>query len=292
MRHKYTDEDIEFLKHYYPIADWKAISDRFPNVTPQGIKSKMSKLGIHVNDRYAKQHTTFKRKVWTSDEDALLIENYSNKTMDQIQELFPDRTLNSIKNRAVKFGLISYERIKSSWEQYELDYITRNWELMPDLIMAQNLGRTRRAVKAKREELGFYRRDMNSNTYPSLSKYLRGQNQRWKTESMKQCDYKCVLTGTKDFEIHHLFGVSNIIERIFNENTNIKRHESFDDYDESELSFILDKFLEIQNEYPLGECISKDLHKKFHSMYGQYYNTPEQWYQFKKDYIGGLYNNQ
>lgn len=32
MRMKYTNEDIEFLKKYYPIGDWDAIFKRFPNL--------------------------------------------------------------------------------------------------------------------------------------------------------------------------------------------------------------------------------------------------------------------
>jgi hypothetical protein len=131
---------------------------------------------------------------------------------------------------------------------------------------------------------------MDSNTYATLSKYLRGQNQKWKKDSMEHCDYKCVLTGSKNFEIHHLYGVSNMIEDIFVQN-NIMYKENLSDYTDAELSFILDKFLEIQSEYPLGECIDKKLHILFHSLYGQYYNTPEQWDRFKDDYLKGVYEN-
>jgi hypothetical protein len=145
-------------------------------------------------------------------------------------------------------------------------------------------------VKWQREELGLYRRDMNNRTYTNLAKYLRGQNQKWKNDSMKNCDYKCVLTNSKNFEIHHLYGVSNMIEDIFIQNDIIYK-ESLSDYTDEELSFILDKFLEMQNKYPLGECIDKKLHVLFHSLYGQYYNTPEQWNRFKDDYLKGVYKN-
>ena len=132
--------------------------------------------------------------------------------------------------------------------------------------------------------------NLSRHAIPTLSKYLRGQNQKWKNDSMKQCDYKCVLTNSKKFEIHHLYSVSNIIEDVFKEN-NISYYESFSDYSDEELSFILQKFLEIQSRYPLGECIDKKLHSLFHSLYGQYYNTPEQWDRFKSDYLKGVYKN-
>lgn len=68
------------------------------------------------------------------------------------------------------------------------------------------------------------------------------------------------------------------------------KYKDFSEYTENDLSFLLEKFLREQEQYPLGECVRKDIHVLFHSMYGQYYNTPEQWYQFKKDYKNGKYD--
>lgn len=174
-----------------------------------------------------------------------------------------------IINKAVRLGLMSYNKQQLIWKEEELQYIKDNWELTPDKIMAQHLNRTFRAVKAKREELGLYRQDKTNKSYPTLSKYLRGQNQQWKNDSMKSSNYECVLTGVKDFEIHHLYGVSNIINDIFKEFPQYA-NKSFSDYSEKDLSFILSHFLKIQSQYPLGVCVQKDLHTLFHSMYGQY----------------------
>ena len=107
---------------------------------------------------------------------------------------------------------------------------------------------------------------------------------------MKSCSYKCVITGSKDFEIHHLYGVSNIISdimRMYPKYKNIR----FDELTDIDLDFLTNKFIEYQSQYPLGECVRKDIHVLFHSLYGQYYNTPEQWYRFKTDYQKGVYDN-
>ena len=88
--------------------------------------------------------------------------------------------------------------------------------IFKDKLIAKDLGKSFYAVKAKRQKLGLFRQDKNSNSYPTLSKYLRGHNQKWKLDSMKASDYKCVLTGSKQFEIHHLYGVSNMISDILN----------------------------------------------------------------------------
>lgn len=292
MRYKYTDEDIEFLKIYYPIGDWDKIFDRFPYLSKHAIFSKMSKLKIHCDNKNIKDNNNYKNKKrkWSKEEIEIIIDKYSLYDIDYIQLLLPNRSKNAIILMANKLGVLSFNKTDAIWSNEEEQYIKDNWELEPDKIMAKKLNRTQRSVQWKRLELGLYRRDMSSNTYPTLAKYLRGQNQKWKNDSMKNCDYKCVLTNSKDFEIHHLYGVSNMIEDLFKQNQELYK-ENFSDYSDEELSIILNKFLEIQNSYPLGECIDKKLHVMFHSLYGQYYNTPEQWYRFKEDYLKGVYKN-
>lgn len=293
MRYKYTDEDIEFLKIYYPVGNWDKIFERFPNLSKQAIFSKMSKLKIPYNKNFKnkdKENYKAKKQKWNEEEIKIIKDNYSIHDIDYMQTLLPSRSKNAIILMANRLGILSFNKINATWTREEEQYIIDNWELEPDKIMAIKLNRPQRSVQWKRLELELYRRDMNSNTYTTLSKYLRGQNQKWKNDSMKNCNYKCVLTGSKNFEIHHLYGVSNIIEDIFIQN-DILYKESLSDYTDEELSFILDKFLEIQGKYPLGECVDKKLHVLFHSLYGQYYNTPEQWYRFKSDYLKGVYKN-
>ena len=293
MRHKYTSEDIEFLKENYPLGNWNEIEKRFPNLSIHAINSKMHKLGISFDNKNKTSSRNFdykNRTKWPIDEDAIIRNMYSVCPTEELMKFLPTRSKSAIILRANKFGLVSFYKANNSWTEEQKQYIVNNWELEPDKIMAIKLNKIFRAVKAHRELLGIYRRDMESNTYPTLSKYLRGQNQKWKNDSMKQCDYKCVLTNSKKFEIHHLYSVSNIIEDVFKEN-NISYYESFSDYSDEELSFILQKFLEIQSRYPLGECIDKKLHSLFHSLYGQYYNTPEQWERFKSDYLKWVYKN-
>ena len=52
--------------------------------------------------------------------------------------------------------------------------------------------------------------------------------------------------------------------------------DNFEDYTIDELHEISDIFVEYHSNYPLGVCVEKDLHMKFHQMYGDI-NNEEQW---------------
>ena len=290
MKQTYTSEDIEFLRKYYPIGDWDKINERFPQLTDTAIYRKMQKLGIKSDNLHRKTFDISKsRKNWTDSEKKIVFENYENIPINELLLLLPNRSVNSINSFARRYNLFSYNyKTNNIWKTEEINYIKTHWKILPDKLITDDLKRTFRAVKAKREELGLYRQDMSSNSYPTLSKYLRGQNQEWKKESMKKCNYQCVLTGSKNFEIHHLYSVSNIINDILDKYQNY-RDKKFSEYTENDLSFILKRFLEEQAKYLLGECVDKKIHVLFHRMYGQYYNTPEQWYKFKQDYLEGKY---
>ena len=64
----------------------------------------------------------------------------------------------------------------------------------------------------------------------------------------------------------------------------IEIKEKFEDYSEEELDDIVKTFLEKQNNYPLGVCLKKDIHKQFHDKYGYGNNTIEQWNEFVDSY--------
>ena len=272
---RYTKRDIEIIKKYYHTYDFELINSMLDNPhSVKSIKSKAHRLGITSLNQ------------WSEDEINILKANYSTMTVDDIAKLLPNRSNNAIISTAIKLG-IKNER---KWQDWQIQYIVDNWELEPDKIMCKKIGKTFRAVKAKREELGLYRRNMDSLTYESIAKYIRGNITDWKTQSMEECNYCCVLTNSKDFQIHHLYGVSNLLEDIKNKYSIVYK-DNFKEYTSEELSFILEKFIEEQSKYPLGQCVRKDLHKLFHSLYGQYYNTVDQWEKFKEDYRNGVYND-
>lgn len=282
MRYKYTDEDIEFLKEYYPKRDWDSIFKRFPILGKDQIYNICHKRGIHADGNSRSQEDCVKsaanRRKWTPEEDFILINNYENIPLTEICNLLPNRSYNAIVIHAQKLNLISYNKTKQLYTEDEIEFIKNNWHTMSDEEIAQKLHRTARAIKATRNNLKLFKQDKNHCHYENLLKFLRGQITQWKKASMEACNYECMITKSKDFEIHHLISFNTIVKEFIDE-YNIETKETFEDYSNDELSFIAKSFIEKHNKYPLGVCVEENLHNLFHHIYGDI-NDEFQWNDF------------
>jgi len=109
---------------------------------------------------------------------------------------------------------------------------------------------------------------------------LRSEIKEWQLESMKNCNYKCVISGKEFDNIHHLYPFKNIVNEVF-ETLNLEQLPKVLDYSEVEFDNI---------NYGLGVCLSKPIHKLFHDTYGYTNNTPEQFYEFKSRYNNFEFN--
>lgn len=273
----FTNEDLEWLRIHYPSDDWSIILSHFPSKNRRSINFFVSKYGIKRDvDIWTEEEINKMRMVWED-----------RPPREELLRIFPNRSPGAIYSKAEKLGIYS-DTYNMPWTSEEDGFLIENWRLLPDYRLGECIGRSRQGVKERRHYLKLYRQDMENKTYPTLSKYLRGQIWDWKSKSMEACQWKCVLTGSKDFEIHHLYGVSNILSDIISK-YNIQEKQ-IEDYSQEELNYITNLFISEQNKYPLGVCVRKDIHVLFHKLYGQYYNTPEQWYQFESDYKNGVYD--
>ena len=275
MRTKYTNEDIEFLKTYYPTGDWDMIFKRFPHLDKEKIYNVCHKRGISANyynrDKDLKsqyyENMVKNRKVWTDDEIEILKNNYSIMSVEDIMNLLPGRTYNAIIEKTKKLSLTSYIRQQQLYSEEDIDFIKSNWKYMSDEEMAQSLHRTRRAIKAVRNGLELFRQDKEKCHYEDIIKFLRGQIHRWKKHSVENCNYQCILTKSKDFEIHHVVSFNIIVKNFISEYSPVLK-DKFEDYTTNELQEIADEFVNYHDTYPLGICLDKKLHELFHSTYG------------------------
>lgn len=317
----FTDEDIKFLKIYYPIGNWDIIFERFPSFKKQDIFSKMSSLNIKMdsffwsdddidilkinyvncnivddivkllNNKFTYKAITTKakrlglktREFWSNEEINLLKVNYPNKTLEEIEILLPNRNRKTIIAKASVLNIRNLVKYSKEQEKFIID----NWISMSDEDMATCINKTKAGVIGKRLLLGLLRLKEKS-SYNDLSEYVRRNNLDWKKASIKSCNYKCLLTGERFQAIHHIYGLNLIINETL-EDLNIDVRESMDNYTKEELRNILEVFRIKQNNYPLGICLRDDVHKLFHNIYGYGNNTVEQWDEFTNDFKNNKY---
>ena len=316
-----TDKQWEEVIQLYIQGKNDEIFTKYPSLTISSLYSKMSKLKVKsglrnywskedseiIRDNYfkystndlfkmiGKRHTKdaiidhafskygySKSRDWTQEEEDILINNYSHMTARELQELLPNRTIEAIRDRGIKYGLKSKYRLETYWNDNDTDFLVNNWDKMSDYEIGEILNKEPSSIKERRKLLGLARIDKNKQGYTTIKNMLRGQIWNWKQKSMKACKYKCVISGSKEFDIHHMVGFSDI----FNEYLNSHPLKSMNtcDYSKEELDSICSSFIEFHDKYPLGVCVRSDLHTLFHTQYGKHNNSIEQWVQFVKDY--------
>lgn len=114
-----------------------------------------------------------------------------------------------------------------------------------------------------------------------LSDYLRDKIIPWKKDSMKSSEYKCAITGEEFDDIHHLYPFNKILKESLDE-LNMTLKGKINEYTNEELKSLEEKILEIHYRYPLGVCLTREIHKEFHSIYGKENFTPDDFYNFKQ----------
>ena len=313
--HNWTNEDTEKLLEVYPTGDWGLIMKAFPNRTREMLYCQASKLGIRSDNYFwtehdknilidfygdldvkdiqsmlerkytikliqnqAKKMGLAKSRIWTDDEIAIMVEKYESNGVSGVIGLLPGRSKPAIIHKAISLGL----RCNCFWSEDEIKFLIDNWSKMSDEDIARELGRGVKGVADKRRSIGLYF-PKNDISYYNIDDFIRHRNYEWKKESMRSCNYKCVITGSSDFEIHHPYSFNLILKEAMLDDRWINK--SFADYTIDELNYNLNIFLQYQSERPLGVCLSVDMHRKFHSVYGNRINTPEQLEEFLDTYI-------
>lgn len=175
------------------------------------------------------------------------------------------------------------------YQDWEVQFIINNWKTMTDKEMSDKLSKSFRGLKNKRLSLGLFRTKEKS-CYMGIHDYLRANNVFWKKESMENSKYRCILTNNRFDDIHHIYSFNLIVSEVI-ETLNIDLQKSMDDFSKEELKEILLTFREIQNSYPIGVCLSKDIHKLFHELYGYGNTTEKEWDEFVKNYKNNKYNH-
>jgi len=117
----------------------------------------------------------------------------------------------------------------------------------------------------------------------TISDFLRGVISEWKFDSLKDNNFRCIISdNNKKLIVHHYYkNFSEIIQEIFKTN-NIPIHQTISNYTNEELKFLSKECLRLHYKHGLGMVIEESLHIEFHSKYGYGNNTKEQFDEFRK----------
>lgn len=115
----------------------------------------------------------------------------------------------------------------------------------------------------------------------------------WRLDSYKKYNYKCDITGEnlRSNIIHHHHNYCDILQETLS-CLNMDVRSNISDYTEQELELIKSKCLELHYKYGLGICLTKELHKEFHKIYGQKNNTIDQYIEFKNNKLKEINNGE
>lgn len=264
---KFSKEEDDIIRQHYNQYGAQGIVDNFlPNRTYSSILTRASNIGTH------------KQGCWTLEEDSIIIENYYEMPMSELSRLLPTRAKSAIHWRIKQLGLTGASMYKYTSE--EIKFVEKNYQTMSDEELGAKLHRAPASIKEMRRKRGFYRRDPNMSTnYINVLRFIQANNSEWKKKSMENCGYKCVISGQKFDDIHHLYAKNLILTQAL-ESEGLTMPEDINSCSDELKQRILSAFLKEQDKYPLGVCLNKFYHRRFHAMYGFGNNTPEQFQEF------------
>ena len=278
----WSDEHVNILISNYG-KSYKEIHRIFNNkYSINAIKNKAIKLGL-----------TSPRD-WSDEEIEILTKYYSNTPKNEFLKMLPNRTEAGIVCMAMKLDIKSYQYLNEKYSDEEKQFIIDNHQYMTDYKLSKALNKPLSGIQEQRRKLGIYYLNKDYSGYENIIKFLRGHIQEWKNKSLEDCNYQCILTGSKDFQIHHLYSFNMIVKETFEilEQKGLLKTNNIEDYSKEELDGVLKIFLEIHNNYPLGICVRNDIHDLFHKIYGSGGNTEIQWELFITDYKQHKYDTQ
>ena len=101
-------------------------------------------------------------------------------------------------------------------------------------------------------------------------------------ESWENCNYKCVISGKPMQVVHHLYPFNEILKESLEE-LGMKETIDITKFSLKERKLLISKLQEVHRRYPLGVCLTKELHVLFHKRYGLKNFTPDDFYKFYHD---------
>lgn len=304
----WTKEEISYLKSVWEDNSIciKDICSKL-NRNSSAISSKARKLGL------SRGNST----IFTKDEMDIIIKNYPYMSNKEIKDkFFPNKTEYQITNFGSNHGL-KKDDVYLSKKQKEVGL--ENLKNIKDMSGANNpkwsdreelkcdycgiiIYRTKSKIKNKnycsrkclhqdRILLSIGENNPNwSGGYSDIKKYGRLLLKQWKIDSMASCNYKCIITKKSFNDIHHIKSYDEIFYEVLKD-LKMEHKKLISDYCDNDIIKFRNKLIEYHYKYPLGVCLTKELHEEFHSIYGKKSFTIEDWEEFYKIKTSNIHDN-
>lgn len=274
-----------------------------------------------------KTHEDDWSREWTDDELSLLKQHYADCTTKELQEkFFPDRSIRGIRCMGNKLHIAKSEIAKAKanesrtnlcrtaftgrklsdsakeklsvkarerYEKYGSPLKGRPFTLAHKQNISKGL---KESGRWKGENNPRYANPLCGKDNPNwkggltpLYQELRSDTRDWFVESGELSNFKCVISGLKLDNVHHLIPFKDIVKEVFDV-LNLEFKDSIADYTAAEESQIRNLLKELHIQYGLGVGLNKEVHKLFHDNYGYSNVTKEDFKSFLIGIQNGVYD--
>lgn len=266
---KWSEYDLQLLKDNYQYYTNKELQEKFfLNRTIRSIESQASVLRCSGKNEAA----------------------YRRGRLSQakiVSELFKGRTMSDNTRQKLSNSRKEYYKTHDGWwkgrKRSESQCMQLSERMKASGRWKGNLN-PRHINPLNGENNGRWKGGIN-NTYAEL----RSETKEWQQQSMKFCNYRCVISGDEFHNIHHTTAFRDIVDEVFGL-TNIDIKPQVKDYTAEEFNTVKTACIQIHDLYGYGACINEKIHKLFHDVYGYTKFTPYDFLNFIHDIDFGKYN--
>lgn len=256
---KWSDGDIEILAKYYKLYTNEELQEKFfPSRTIKAIESMASKYG------------------------------YTPKSQDTIER--------GLKAGAVKNPMCQKGRIVTDIQrQHMSDAQKKRYQDTEQRRIASDLALKNGRWQGDNHPIHLHPLYGSSNgrwkggCSDSIAQFRRDIID-WKRKSSEFCNYKCVITGERFQNIHHLISFNQILETALS-NVGLSLKPYISDYSENEYQNIKNELIILHENTLYGACLNSTIHTLFHKEYSYYNSTIENFIDFCHCINDGKYNN-
>lgn len=292
-KHHYCSKECKYESIRWNVNDVDILRNNYRKTKTSDIQKMLSKeYSIKAIRSRAKDFGFAKSRLWSKEEEKILLDNYAHVPLNEIIVLLPNRTLPSILGKARKLNLLNYFYINNIYNADEIQFLKDNYLNMTNYEIAQKLNRTESGVEQKLYHLSLFRpTEIKKDGYKKLSIFMRSRLYLWREEVRKSNNYTCCISGKKsNIIVHHCRSFNLLFDETM-EILNFPEYDIFEQYNDEQLLIFVKTFLDLQEYYHAYVCITEEIHKLFHKEYGYGDNTEDQWEEFVIKYKNNYYKN-